>query len=574
MPFWDSCADFSRGRPRLVLLALVGILCQLVVVDHQSDAGPYGGGSKMIASPFRYLLLILAFAFVLDVIVADSMSQTMDEGDHLEYGRRILRGQPDRSGPYMDIKTPITALNAFPRAIGVRFDSRSFPRIRKFFSSLTLARIPSILAGLALIGFIYQIAYELYGRVAALSAALLAALSPNLIAHGTLATTDGYFALGVISALYFFRRYLLQPTLANACVSGLALALAQITKPLVVYLYPIEGIFLIAAATVGRRWIKITGKDLAISSAVTAACSICVLNVAYLFDRTFAPLSSYHFETSAFRSLQKPWFMDKVRVPFPYPVLQGLDMAQRHDETGVTYGNVYLQGALRSVNGPGSHGFRDYYLVVWLVKEPIPLQILFIWGLIQICRRRRNGGFLFSECLLLVSSGVLVLWLSLFSKAQIGIRHILPALAIEVIIGAATFSEWASFSRSQKTALALLLVWLAASAFSYYPNMIPYMNEWVPDRKLSYQILADSNLDWGQNLGLVRNFLKNNPDVVLNPDLPVSGRILVSANRLVGVVPKDKGPLLWALRYRPVGHVGYAHLLFEIPPKDLAVRSR
>ena len=76
--------------------------------------------------------------------------------------------------------------------------------------------------------------------------------------------------------------------------------------------------------------------------------------------------------------------------------------------------------------------------------------------------------------------------------------------------------------------------------------------------------MADSNLDWGQNQRLVGNFLKKNPDVILEPDLPVSGRILVSANRLVGILPKEKGPH-WAFRYRPIGHVGYAHLLFEIP---------
>jgi hypothetical protein len=531
------------------------------------------------------LLLILAFAFVLDAIVATSMSQTMDEGDHLEYGTRILRGQPDRSGPYLDIKTPITALNALPRVIGAHFDARDFPRTRKLFLSLTLARLGSTLAALTLIFFVFQIAYDLYGPFAALTAALLAALSPNLIAHGTIATTDGYFALGVLSALYFFRRCLFEPTLANACLSGVALALAQIAKPLAVYLYPLEGAFLILAAfleasPIGararrqRRPIKISGKHLAIYAVTAAIFSIGVLNVAYLFDRTLAPLSAYHFESSSFKSLQNVWLIHKARVPFPYPVLQGFDMAERADETGATYGNVYLLGVLRSVSDPGFRGFKSYYLVAWLVKEPIALQILFILGLIQACRRRKDDGFLFSEGLLLIFSGGLVAWLSLFSKAQIGIRHILPALAIEVVIAGAAFSEWVSLSRLKKAALALLLVWLAGSTFSYYPNMIPYMNEWVFDRKLSYQILADSNLDWGQNMGLVRNFLKNNPDVVLDPDLPVSGRILVSANRFVGVVPKEKGPLLWASRYRPIGHVGYAHLLFEIPPKDVADRNR
>jgi hypothetical protein len=36
--------------------------------------------------------------------------------------------------------------------------------------------------------------------------------------------------------------------------------------------------------------------------------------------------------------------------------------------------------------------------------------------------------------------------------------------------------------------------------------MIPYMNEWVRDRRLSYKILADSNLDWGQDSDVVEEF--------------------------------------------------------------------
>jgi hypothetical protein len=377
--------------------------------------------------------------------------------------------------------------------------------------------------------------------------------------------------------LYFFRRYLLLPTFKNACISGLAFALAQITKPLAAYLYAIAGLFLFMAATKTGS-VRVGTKQFLTFVAIALVCAIAVLNVAYLFDRTFTPLTAYHLESSLFGSLQNTWPLNNARVPVPYSVLQGLDMAQHNDETGATYGNVYLLGTLRKVTDPGFRGFKQYYVVAWLFKEPIALQILFILGLVRVYRCRSTHSFLFAEGLLLVSAGVLVLvlvlFLSLFSKVQIGIRHILPALAVEVVIAGASFSGWVSFSRRKKTALALLVVWLAASTFSYYPHMIPYMNEWVPDRKTAYRVLADSNLDWNRNLRLVRNFLQNNPDVVMNPEVPVSGRILVSANRLVGITPKESGPLQWVLRYRPVAHVGYAHLLFNIPPEDVPERSR
>jgi hypothetical protein len=236
------------------------------------------------------------------------------------------------------------------------------------------------------------------------------------------------------------------------------------------------------------------------------------------------------------------------------------------DKTGSTFGNVYLLGELRSVTDRSFHGFKSYYLVAWFFKEPIPLQILFIWGIVYICIHRRED-FLFNEGLLLTAAAALVVWLSMFGKAQVGIRHILPALAIEIVIASAPFCKFAAGSRRKKLILGCLVAWLALSVFSYYPHMIPYMNEWVWDRASSYKILADSNLDWGQDAGLVRNFLKANPDVVLDPDDPIPGRILVGADRLVGVAPKEKGPLRWLLPYHPVAQIGYAHFLFVVPSK-------
>lgn len=510
----------------------------------------------------RPLIYILIAAFILDAIVAKSMSQTMDEADHIRYGRKVLLANPDRSEPYMDAKAAVTSLNALPRVIAEHITS--FPRIRKWLYSLV--RLPSILSGLVVIAFICLFAGESYGSGAAIAAGALAALSPNLMAHETIATNDGYFAAGVLTSLFFFRKYLLRPTKVNAVLSGLTLAIAQLTKPMAIYLYPIAGLYLILAALRPARP-RLRAKDVAIYSAFAFGLAVVVVNAAYSFDRSLTPVGSYSFESDLLKRVQRTQWIDKVPVPFPYPVLQGFDQMLQIDKAGSTFGNVYLLGELRSVTDPSFHGFKSYYLVAWFFKEPIPLQVLFIWGIVYICIHRREA-FLFNEGLLLTAAAALVLWLSLFSKAQVGIRHILPALAIEIVIASAPFSKFAVGSRPKKVILGCLVIWLAVSVFSYYPQMIPYMNEWVWDRSSSYKILADSNLDWGQDARVVQEFLKANPDVVLDPDDPIPGRILVGADRLVGVAPKEKGPLRWASHYRPVAQIGYAHFLFVIPAKQ------
>ena len=509
---------------------------------------------------------------MLDAVVAKANYQTYNEGDHVEYGLKVLRGHPDRNDEFFDSKTPITALNAIPRFVADHLDPTAVaPDTIALLQDPRLARIASILALLLLNVLVFQWAYELYGPAAGVAASLMVIASPNLMAHGTLAATDGYFALAIVGSLYVFRRYLLHPTLANAALSGFALALAQIAKPFALYLYLVVGVSLLASLLIKAPTApRLSLAGITMYGALSAVLALAVLNCAYVFDRTFTPLSAYRFESGPMVHLQQVvqhWpVLRAIRVPTPYPFLQGLDMMKLHEATGSTFGNAYLLGHVRSVADSSFHGFKSYYAVALFFKEPIALQILFVLGLIWIWRNRSWREIVQGEGPLLLAAGMLVLLASFADRAQVGIRHILPALAIGVIIAAAAFSRFGALSRLEKAGLVLAVLWLALSSASYFPQMIPYMNEWVPDRRLAYKILGDSNLDYGQDTYLVNAFLKKNPDVAHDPLTPTCGRVLISINHLVGIVPiGPPKPLIWALRERPVAHVGHGHLLYVIP---------
>jgi hypothetical protein len=240
-------------------------------------------------------------------------------------------------------------------------------------------------------------------------------------------------------------------------------------------------------------------------------------------------------------------------------------MTARHEATGDTFGNIYLLGHLGHAGDPRFRGFASYYAVAVFFKEPIALQILAVLGLVWIVRRRTAADILQGEGVLLCAGVALVLWLSFFDRAQIGIRHILPALAVIIVIASAAFSDFATAPRWRRIGLGSLVLWLCVSMASYYPQLIPYMNEWIPDRTLAYRILGDSNLQYGQNASLVSAFLGSNPDVAYNPAAPVCGRVLVSVDDLVGILPRDRPPPAWLLARRPVADVGYADLLYVIP---------
>lgn len=509
------------------------------------------------------LLILLVLAGVLNVFVARSMSVTYDEPQSVAYGEQILHGEAERTDPLFNSKSPILALNAIPR-LTAGFLTKTSPSVSRIIGSIRFARLASIVASLLLVLVICRWVYSLYGASAAVAISLLAVFSPNLIAHGTLATNDGYFALGIVWALFGFRQYLLQPTLRNAVVSGGSLALAQLTKPFALYLYLVVALFLIFLAFIPVDGLPPLQRNKVIIFAVVAfACFVLVINIGYCFDRPFTPLKSYVFESDSFARLQRIPVLRSLPIPVPRPFLQGLDMLKHHDDSGQTYGKIYLLGELRDPLDPKFHSFKSYYAVAMFFKEPIALQILFCFGLIWIWKNRSWSQLVTGEGVLLVAAVVLFVWFSFFRKSQLGIRNILPVIAVELITAGAAFAGFSAKKRRTQAILVLLATWACVSAMSYYPNEIAYMNEWVVDRKQSYRILVDSNLDYGQEGDLVREFLARNPDVVLEPEAPVNGRVLVGVNRLVGEWHGYE-PMYWLLQHQPIGRVGYGHLLFVI----------
>ena len=69
---------------------------------------------------------------------------------------------------------------------------------------------------------------------------------------------------------------------------------------------------------------------------------------------------------------------------------------------------------------------------------------------------------------------------------------------------------------------------------SSLPYYLSYFNEIVWDWKQAYKLLADSNTGWGQDYWYLAAYKSKNSMVKVNLEFPVSGRIVVSVNRLVG----------------------------------------
>jgi hypothetical protein len=170
---------------------------------------------------------------------------------------------------------------------------------------------------------------------------------------------------------------------------------------------------------------------------------------------------------------------------------------------------------------------------------------------------------------LLVPFALVLALFSLAVKPQLGIRYLLPVLPLLILYAARTLA--APVGRWRGRLVAVLALWATASSLSYHPHYMSYFNELIGARLNAYRYLADSNLDWEDRSWDIARFRARHPEMelVVEPEMPQWGSLLVGANKLVGIYEPER--YRWLREgFRPVGHVGYSYLLFRVPPDRLS----
>jgi hypothetical protein len=94
-----------------------------------------------------------------------------------------------------------------------------------------------------------------------------------------------------------------------------------------------------------------------------------------------------------------------------------------------------------------------------------------------------------------------ILLVGMFSRINIGLRHVLPVYIGCAVLAAVASLRLLELTRTVKwvrTALPLLVVWLAGSSLWSHPDYLAYFNELGGSEP--EKILVDSDLDWSQDL--------------------------------------------------------------------------
>jgi hypothetical protein len=366
-------------------------------------------------------------------------------------------------------------------------------------------------------------------------------------------------------------KFACERNLYNGLMCACALGLSQLAKYSTIVLLPLLVLALVLhdlpsqVAAFRSKGVAVVGRSLGglvFYVAIALASIIFFVNVGFVFDQSFLALRDYHFSSDFFQALQKMSALQNVRVPFPYPYLQGLDLVSYREQLGW---HVYLLGQLRA-----GHGFPGYYFVASALKVPIATQIILMVACVAfLIVRQWRSTFLKNEVFLLLPVLFYTIYFNFFYNSQLGIRFYLVVFPLLYVFAGALFSGWQEFSRGRKFAAFALLVYLIASVLSYYPFYLAYFNEIVWDRMTAYKYLADSNLDWGQGGYYMEQYKKEHPDVVYASDKIMAGSIYVSVDDLVGIT-SDPRRFAWLREnFEPVGTVAHQFLIYEVRPADV-----
>jgi hypothetical protein len=267
------------------------------------------------------------------------------------------------------------------------------------------------------------------------------------------------------------------------------------------------------------------------------------------------------------------------KAPVPVPEFF-IGMKQAGARTSGTT-NMYLLGQIRN------RGWWYFFPVALLVKTPIAFLILTIIGIFAVIMKWKNGEHDW-RILVPLASALALMLVSLPTKFNIGLRHILPIYPLLAILAGFGLMRLWQVKRplwpGRILAIALA-AWMLTSSAMAQPDNLTYFNEFAG--KHPERVLVDSDLDWGQDLLRLSSDLHargvdhvsiayNGSADLKQMNLPpfdvlarctrTSGWIAISLYDLEMSQPSvGCGGFSWLEGYKPVASVGKSIWLYSIP---------
>ncbi|MDP3696977.1 MAG: glycosyltransferase family 39 protein [Candidatus Taylorbacteria bacterium] len=479
------------------------------------------------------------------------------------------------------------------------------------------AKIPQLIFFIlsAIIIFIWT--RKIYGYLAALMAIFLFSFSPTVLAHSRFVTTDMPALFGILFATYFFLHYLERPTQKNLWLAGIVFGIAQLTKYSVFLLVPF---FLVIAVL--YAFLK-SEKSKTLNTLYLIRNTIIIFSIGYLF--IVWPV--YYFHTWNYPperqktdteyllgSYGRRSIPDTVIYLADKPIVRGL----------AEYATGLLMVTQRSIGGNTTYflgevrnwAWPHYFPIVYFIKEPLAF-----WGLVILVWLTLSARIKTFDPKSVIRNSVnwsrnhfveltMLLWIAMYwytsirANLNIGVRHMMPVYGFTFILlsgGLASIYRSIESKKKMLTAYCLLLTalfgWYLYENLSVYPYYLTYFNQVAGGPSGGHRYVVDSNLDWGQDLKRLSDWVNENDVKKISLDYfgwadqsfylkdnyvwiwrgkytsakdylkenPGGGYIAVSVSFYMGSIEKPETSYAWLDDYKPITVIGNSIFVWYIP---------
>jgi len=475
------------------------------------------------------VLLVFAAAFAfLTLSSYITKSATWDEPGHLTSGYFALHLHDYRLNPgHLPLLRMWAALPlVFMGGIHLDTDTRGWGNGSEFEAGheflyvqndadrlLYAARFMTVLLGVLLGILIFCWIREWMGFRPAVVVLALYCLEPNILAHSSLVTTDLGTACFIFGAVYFLWRLTRKCSAANLAGLVAFFALAEASKFSALLLWPIAAALLVLH--IGRRaaWPCPTVKVQPLTSrghkALVAAGVLVLLGVGSytavwaIYGFRYAPTPGspdVRFHTNPLTRTAAP------------QLAAAIDWVDRHHllpnawSQGFLLMNAAMQKHAAFLAGDySSEGWWYYFPVAFLIKTPLGVLLPCCVGLaLCVARWRRltlDDLFVLLPIAVFMSAAV-------STPYNIGLRHILPIYPFVLLLAGKPVAEL--YRRGHCKILLLLPLVALVECMWIYPDYLAFFNAFVGGPRNGYKYLADSNLDWGQDLKQLKAWMDMN----------------------------------------------------------------
>lgn len=401
------------------------------------------------------------------------------------------------------------------------------------------AKMPMLIFFIISTIIIFAWAKQISGYLTALMALFLFAFSPTVLAHSRFVTTDIPALFGVLLSSYFFVHYLKNQNKKTLAIAGLAFGIAELTKFSLFLLVPFFLTIAVLYALLESPGSKFKSIFYALRS------TFCIILIGYIFviwpvyvlhTRNYPPNLQHDHTQNLLGSYGNRSIAETVIYLSDKPIIRGL----------AEYGLGLLMVTQRSIGGNTTYfmgevrnwAWPQYFPVVYFIKEPLAF-----WGLLalvlltivkqfkilnlkfkNIANWSRNN---FDKLFMLAWIG-LYWFVSIRANLNIGVRHLMPVYGFTFILLSDALVKICNSLSSKKllTTYYLLLTtlfgWYLYENLSIYPYYLTYFNQivllrpsWAPAGQAGYipgghHYVVDSNLDWGQDLKRLADWVEKN----------------------------------------------------------------